>query len=103
MDTCAADILADIKKNVYSYYNDAKPQVIWYPMFYQGTDAEGRNHAWLKQNYIDFLKNTPNEILYHRWYPSELGYITAAQYAPKGSYIIVGYSTGLVQVDYLNI
>ncbi|XP_073943512.1 uncharacterized protein isoform X2 [Choristoneura fumiferana] len=37
-------------------------------------------------------------VLYNRWYFSESGYVTAAVYSRDGCHIIVGHSTGLIQM-----
>ncbi|CAG5012217.1 unnamed protein product [Parnassius apollo] len=92
------EILAEYIKNITFYYeNDQNPQ-IWYPMFYQGMFKEKDPNGWIKENNVIFLKDTPNNILYNRWFLSEYGAITALEYSSNGNYIIVGHSSGLIQM-----
>ncbi|XP_072944037.1 uncharacterized protein [Epargyreus clarus] len=91
------EILGEYAKSITNYYKNEETRKPWYPMFYQGT-LEERNKDWVKENHKRFLKGTKNEIAYNRWYCSELGAITALTYAPNGSHIIVGHSSGMIQM-----
>lgn len=53
---------------------------------------------WLHENYERFFKDTHNDTLVETHYLSECGFITAMIYTPEGDGIIVGHSTGLIQV-----
>lgn len=53
---------------------------------------------WVKDNEDRFLKDTPNEIYKKREYLSQLGFILCVEYSPDGQYLVVGHSTGLIQV-----
>ncbi|XP_072944038.1 uncharacterized protein [Epargyreus clarus] len=92
------EILGEYAKSITNYYKNEETRKPWYPMFYQGT-LEERNKDWVKENHKRFLKGTKNEIAYNRWYCSELGAITALTYAPNGSHIIVGHSSGMIQLN----
>ncbi|XP_049867205.1 uncharacterized protein LOC126367632 [Pectinophora gossypiella] len=54
--------------------------------------------TWLKDNQDRFFKDTPNEFLIKESYLSEMGYLTSMIYSPGGEYLIVGHSTGLIQM-----
>lgn len=92
------EIIAEYGKNIHSYYENEESPKLWYPMFYQGPKEEHNRFAWMKENSDRFLKGTRNEILFNRWYCSELGAITALTYSPNGDHIIVGHASGMVQV-----
>lgn len=97
------DIHETIKKyseQIHGYYNnDADSSHNWYPMFYQQPPTVPDNkNKWIEDNYNTFIKGTKNTTLYNRWYLSENGYVTALEYSPNGKHIIVGHSTGLIQV-----
>lgn len=57
--------------------------------------------TWVHDNQIRFLSETPNAKVSSLSYLSETGYITAMIYEPNGEFLIVGHSTGLIQVFYL--
>ncbi|KAM3963413.1 uncharacterized protein ACR2FA_002349 [Aphomia sociella] len=57
------------------------------------TDVE-----WLQENEERFFRNTANEDLIKLSYLSQLGFICCMIYSPDGTYVIVGYSTGLIQM-----
>lgn len=95
-----AETLADFAKRIHSYYDESTQYEFWYPMFYSGIIDERDKYAWVQQNYYKFLNGTQNKIAYNRWYFTESGYITALQFSPNGSQIIVGHSTGLIQVQH---
>lgn len=60
--------------------------------------------AWLQDNTERFFKDTENKTLVEDHYLSECGFICSMVYAPDGETIIVGHSTGMVQVPiYLTI
>lgn len=88
-------ILKSYSKSVNSYYEDGH-QHIWYPMFYK--QRVTKQDSWLSKNEEQFFKGTRNKILYNRWYFSELGEVMAMEFAPNGAYIVVGHSSGAIQV-----
>lgn len=92
------EILNEYAKDVLNYYKNEEVPNIWYPMFHGRPQDERKNQRWVNENFDKFLKETRNEILYNRWFCSELGAITALTYAPSGSHIIVGHASGLIQV-----
>ncbi|XP_063378547.1 uncharacterized protein LOC134665503 [Cydia fagiglandana] len=93
-------ILEPYANQIQSYYEqEYHPSNPWYPLFYKGQIKQD-DKDWVKQNYETFLKGTANEILYNRWYHPDSGYITALEYAPNGSHIIAGYSSGLIQLHH---
>lgn len=92
------EILNEYAKDVLNYYKNEEVPSIWYPMFHGRPQDERKNQRWVNENFNKFLKGTRNEILYNRWFCSELGAITALTYAPSGSHIIVGHASGLIQV-----
>ncbi|XP_059050078.1 uncharacterized protein LOC131845078 [Achroia grisella] len=53
---------------------------------------------WLQDNQERFFKDTANEDLLKLDYLSELGFICCMIYSPDGTFIIVGHSTGLIQM-----
>ncbi|XP_046964568.1 uncharacterized protein LOC124533383 [Vanessa cardui] len=93
-----SEILTEYIKHISSYYKNEDVPNIWYPMFYQGPKEERNRFAWIKENEKKFLHNTRNEILFNRWYCSELGAITALTYSPNGGHIIVGHTSGMIQM-----
>lgn len=54
--------------------------------------------TWLRDNEERFFKDTPNENLLRLDYLSETGFITSMIYSPDGEFLIVGHSSGLIQV-----
>ncbi|XP_045491083.1 uncharacterized protein LOC123690966 [Colias croceus] len=56
------------------------------------------NLTWIDENYDKFIRDTPNECLASLSYLSEYGYITSMEYAPDGEGIVVGHSSGLIQM-----
>lgn len=89
-------IFEDVQKRFNYFYNNENQPNIWYPMFSNTTFKQ--DYDWVIANEEKFLKNSPNEIMYHRWFFSESGAITALQYSPHGNYVIVGHSSGLIEV-----
>lgn len=53
---------------------------------------------WLQDNKEKFFKDTSNQTLVEKHYLSECGFISSMIYTPDGEAIIVGHSTGLIQV-----
>lgn len=53
---------------------------------------------WTIDNYRRFIEQTPNEIGDTPNFLSQLGYIMCMTYSPDGSHLIVGHSSGLIQV-----
>ncbi|CAB3222856.1 unnamed protein product [Arctia plantaginis] len=91
-------IFEDVEKRFDNFYNNEHQPKIWYPMFSNTTLKHDHTYDWVIDNQEKFLKNSPNEIMYHRWFFSESGAITAIQYSPHGNYVIVGHSSGLIEV-----
>lgn len=91
-------ILAEYANNIEFYYQNEQRPNIWYPMYYNGKLKDENLSDWIKDNYNIFLRGTENDIVFHRWYFTESGYITVLQYSPCGSHVIVGHSSGLIQV-----
>ncbi|XP_039747094.1 uncharacterized protein LOC120624544 isoform X1 [Pararge aegeria] len=54
--------------------------------------------TWLQDNQERFFKDTPNENLLSLNYLSQTGYICAMVYSHEGKYLVVGHSTGLIQM-----
>ncbi|XP_032513804.2 uncharacterized protein LOC116767544 isoform X1 [Danaus plexippus] len=54
--------------------------------------------TWLRDNEERFFKDTPNENLLRLDYLSETGFITSMIYSPDGEFLIVGHSSGLIQM-----
>lgn len=54
--------------------------------------------AWLQDNTKRFFDYTANTNLVKQDYLSEFGFITCMAYSKNGEQIIVGHSSGLVQV-----
>lgn len=54
------------------------------------------------ENEEKYLKNTPNEKIAHLYYLSEVGFICSMIYSPDGEFLIVGHSTGLIQVIFIS-
>ncbi|XP_022820295.1 uncharacterized protein LOC111352161 [Spodoptera litura] len=54
--------------------------------------------TWLQDNYDRFFKDTENKTLIEDHYLSECGFICSMAYSPDGETIIVGHSTGLIQM-----
>lgn len=94
------EILGEYVNNILSYYKNEEFPNIWYPLFYYGPTETRNRFAWIKENEKKFLNNTRNEILFNRWYCSELGAITAMTYSPNGGHIIVGHASGMIQVEF---
>jgi hypothetical protein len=92
------EIVTELIKNVNYYYNESRSAKIWYPMFYNGTRRKKNKCDWVRENHETFLKSASNKIMYNRWFFSECGFITSLIYSPNGSRIIVGHSSGLIQV-----
>lgn len=57
--------------------------------------------TWIQDNQKRFLEDTPNESVASLNYLSETGFITSIVYAPNGEFLVVGHSTGLIQVKHL--
>ncbi|XP_047510432.1 uncharacterized protein LOC125053229 isoform X2 [Pieris napi] len=91
------DIIRDYGENIENYYENEKNPVLWYPMFYRRIIAR-QNVSWVKENHEKFIRNTPNEILYNRWFGSEMGPITSLTFSCNGYYIIVGHASGAIQM-----
>ncbi|CAF4775235.1 unnamed protein product [Pieris macdunnoughi] len=91
------DIIRDYVENIENYYENEKNPVIWYPMFYRRIVGR-QNVSWVKENHEKFIRNTPNEILYNRWFGSEMGPITSLTFSRNGYYIIVGHASGAIQM-----
>lgn len=94
-------ILKEYADSLTSYYENEQSLQICYPMFYQGEARQRYSNGWIKENNIHFFKDTPNKISYNRWFLSEYGYISALAFSPNGNYLIVGHSSGLIQVKSL--
>lgn len=90
------NIIDDFSKNISTFYDGGKAKY-WYPMFSKRNNKVN-DFDWVLANEKLFLKNTPNKVLFNRWMMSESGFITALVYSRDGLHIIVGHSTGLVQV-----
>lgn len=56
------------------------------------------NVGWMDDNQKRFFNYTPNDTLVKQHYLSEMGFINCMVYSPGGQYIVVGHSTGLIQV-----
>lgn len=54
--------------------------------------------AWLQDNTERFLNDTANESVVQEHYLSECGFICSMIYTPNGKAIILGHSSGLIQV-----
>lgn len=92
------EVLSEYIKNIKYHYKNEENPVIWYPLFHKTRLKEKKVYAWIQDNFAKFLKGTANNITYNRWYFTENGYITTLQYSPSGSHVIVGHSSGLIQV-----
>lgn len=88
-------IIDDFSKKLSTYYESGKSKY-WYPMF--SKRIKGNDFEWVAVNEKLFLKNTPNKMLFNRWIMAESGFITALVYSADGQHLIIGHSTGLVQV-----
>ncbi|XP_047510431.1 uncharacterized protein LOC125053229 isoform X1 [Pieris napi] len=53
---------------------------------------------WVEENFDRFFKDSPNEWLRNINYLSEFGFITSMIYTQDGDFLLVGHSTGLVQM-----
>lgn len=56
---------------------------------------------WLRDNESRFYKDTANEDLVKHYYLSEQGAITCMVFSTDGNEILVGHSSGLIQVPFL--
>ncbi|XP_045784963.1 uncharacterized protein LOC123880700 isoform X4 [Maniola jurtina] len=92
-------ILNEYANNILQHYKNEEFPNIWYPLFNQGPKDERNHQGWVNENFAKFLKGTRNEILFNRWFCSELGAVTALTYSPSGSHIIVGHASGMIQMD----
>lgn len=54
---------------------------------------------WIEDNFDRFFKESPNKCLETINYLSEYGFITSMIYSPDGDFLIVGHSTGVIQVN----
>ncbi|XP_023941960.2 uncharacterized protein LOC112048593 [Bicyclus anynana] len=54
--------------------------------------------AWLQDNQERFIKDTHNENLISLNYLSQTGFICSMIYSPDGEHLVVGHSTGLIQM-----
>ncbi|XP_045784941.1 uncharacterized protein LOC123880700 isoform X1 [Maniola jurtina] len=54
--------------------------------------------TWLHDNQERFFKDTPNENLLSLNYLSQIGFICSMIYSTDGKFLIVGHSTGLIQM-----
>lgn len=90
-------IIDDFSKKLSSYYESGKIKY-WYPMFSKRNN-KGNDVDWVAVNEKLFLKNTPNKMLYNRWIMAESGFVTALAYSADGQHLVIGHSTGLVQVS----
>lgn len=54
--------------------------------------------TWLQDNQERYFKDTSNEHLLSLNYLSQTGFICSMIYSPDGRFLIVGHSTGLIQV-----
>ncbi|KAL4714195.1 hypothetical protein ACJJTC_008549 [Scirpophaga incertulas] len=54
--------------------------------------------GWIKENYEKFFEHTPNEEFIKLHFLSEMGYITSMIYTPDGKFILVGHSSGMIQM-----
>lgn len=93
------EIISEYAKSINDIYKEETNPKLWYPMYYSDKLVKRDKFIWVQENYDKFLKGTPNEVLYNRWYFSEMGFITAVEFAPNGSHIIVAHSSGLIQVN----
>lgn len=94
------EILRDYLINIQNYYENEKNPKLWYPMFYRRV-VKRQNFLWVKENHERFLSNTPNEVLYNRWYGTEMGAVTSLTFSRNGSHLIVGHASGAIQVGTL--
>lgn len=90
-------IIDDFSKKLSSYYEIGKSKY-WYPMFSKRNFRE-KDVDWVSVNEKLFLKNTPNKMLFNRWIMAESGFITALAYSADGQDLVIGHSTGLIQVS----
>ncbi|CAK1582122.1 unnamed protein product [Parnassius mnemosyne] len=56
------------------------------------------NEKWVQENKNMYLANTPNEYLVEQYYLSQAGFICCMIYTPDGEFIIVGHSSGMIQM-----
>ncbi|CAH2086701.1 unnamed protein product [Euphydryas editha] len=54
--------------------------------------------TWIQENHDRFFKDTPNENRVNLSYLSESGFVSSMIYSPDGECLIVGHSTGLIQM-----
>ncbi|XP_072944036.1 uncharacterized protein [Epargyreus clarus] len=66
--------------------------------FAEKTFTSDNGYSWLHENQSRFLNNTPNESLLNLSYLSECGFICSMIYTPGGNYLIVGHSSGMIQM-----
>lgn len=69
-----------------------------FPSFAENYPSEHDDVSWQEENEEKYIKNTPNENLAHLFYLSENGFICSMIYSPDGEFLIVGHSSGLIQV-----
>lgn len=93
------EILRSLVQSINNTYENENNPKLWYPMFYSGKLGKRNEFTWTRKNYDKFIKGTQNKVSYNRWYFSEMGYITALEFAPNGAHIIVAHSSGLIQVN----
>ncbi|XP_028030427.1 uncharacterized protein LOC114243221 isoform X2 [Bombyx mandarina] len=54
--------------------------------------------TWLQDNRDRFFKGTENKTLVKLDYLSECGYIFCMEFSPEGDFVIIGHSSGLIQM-----
>ncbi|KPJ07872.1 hypothetical protein RR48_12714 [Papilio machaon] len=54
--------------------------------------------TWIQENHDRFIANTPNEYLIQQSFLTQMGFVTSLIYSPDGENIIVGHSSGLIQM-----
>ncbi|XP_013145922.1 PREDICTED: uncharacterized protein LOC106109070 isoform X2 [Papilio polytes] len=53
---------------------------------------------WIQENYDRFIADTPNEYLVEQSFLTQIGFVCSLIYTPDGENIIVGHSSGLIQM-----